>query len=181
MVHFTTERLIIRELMPEDAHAIWSFSQDPRHSKYDPDPKRTQFEFQGILEWIVQTQKDFPREYFYVGVVHKNAPQTLLGSVHITIRDSLHRQAEVGYSFHPNNWGMGYCTEATRGMVNFAFTQLEMHRVFAADIVKENVASIRVAQKLGMTQEAHHREAFFFQERWWDALTFSVLESEWQT
>jgi RimJ/RimL family protein N-acetyltransferase len=181
MLTLYTDRLIIRDLTLEDIEHIIAYSQDPRHRAYEPDEERTPEVFRDILRWVVNARYSEPREYFYVGVTLADEPTRFIGSVHISIRDARHRQAEVGYSFDVNAWGKGYCTEAARAMVGYAFEALDMHRVYAADIVSENVASVRVAQKLGMRQEAHHRHAFFFRDRWWDSLTFAILADEWHS
>ena len=49
----------------------------------------------------------------------------------IFLRSVEHRQVEVGYVFHPDAGGQGYATEATRALVDFAFADLDAHRVFA--------------------------------------------------
>lgn len=181
MPDLMTERLIIRDLTLEDVEHIIAYSQDPRHRAYEPSEARTAEAFRDVLRWVVNTRYDEPRAYFYVGVTLIDDPTRFLGSVHISIRDEQHRQAEVGYSFDASAWGKGYCTEAARAMVGYAFDVLGMHRVCATDIISENIASVRVAQKLGMRQEAHHRQAFFFRDRWWDALTFAILADEWHS
>ncbi len=64
---------------------------------------------------------------------------------------------ELGYRFARAWWGAGYATEAARAVREFAFHTLGMQRLIAI-IDPHNVASIRVAQKLGMQYE---REVMF--------------------
>jgi RimJ/RimL family protein N-acetyltransferase len=179
-LHFHTPRLHIREMTLEDASPIWAFTQSAQHRQYEPDAPRTLLEFRDIVTWIIGTQTEKPRLFHYVTVALAHDPLTPIGSVHISIRDELHRQAEVGYAFNQDHWGKGYCTEATRVMVNFAFSNLHMHRVYATDIVSENTASVRVAQKLGMHHEGTFRQTLFFNERWWDTCTYAILADEWR-
>jgi [ribosomal protein S5]-alanine N-acetyltransferase len=182
-VHFPikieTPRLLLREMSLEDAEPIWEYGQNPVHRRYEPEPPRTIEEFQDIMKWLVSTQVQIPRTFYYIAVTLKNQNSVPIGGVHITIRDEEHRQAEVGYSFNSHLWGRGYCTEASRHMVNFAFTQLNMHRVFATGIVQENTASWRVAEKLGMRKEGMFQESLFFGGRWWNTLAYGITKSEW--
>jgi RimJ/RimL family protein N-acetyltransferase len=175
-----TPRLLIREMTMSDAEPIWAYNQHPRHRTYEPDPPRSLEEFRGIVQWILNTQIERPRQYYYTVACLKDDPQALVGSVHITVRDAEHRQAEVGYSFNQAYWGAGYATETARALVSFAFHDLGMHRVFADGIVSENMASVRVAEKLGMRHEATCRESLYFAGRWWDTLLYAVLEQEWR-
>ncbi len=55
---------------------------------------------------------------------------------------------EVGYSFHPDARGHGYCTEACVASMDFAFDTLGWDRVVHS-IAPDNHASRAVAERLG--------------------------------
>ncbi|MDA0184286.1 GNAT family N-acetyltransferase [Solirubrobacter phytolaccae] len=59
-------------------------------------------------------------------------------------------EVEVGWRLHPSAWGKGYATEAGRAAVDAALEHLAVRRVIAV-IDPGNVASIAVAERLGMT------------------------------
>jgi [ribosomal protein S5]-alanine N-acetyltransferase len=178
-IYLETPRLRLREMQRTDALPIWNFNQTPIHRQYEPDMPRSYEDFLGIVEWIISAQQERPRQYYYVVATLKSQPEVVLGSVHITQRDFEHRQGEIGYSFDSTYWNQGYCTEASLAMRDFAFDTLGVHRLFADGIVEQNLASIRIAEKLGMRPEAHFREALYFQERWWNTLVYAMTESEW--
>ena len=56
--------------------------------------------------------------------------------------------AEVGYAFHPDARGKGYCTEACAAAIDWAFDTLGWDEVIHC-ISPENAASQAVAQRLG--------------------------------
>lgn len=56
---------------------------------------------------------------------------------------------EVGWRLRPDKWGKGFATEAGRGMIAFAFDELEVPRIFAV-AHPSNDRSIRVMERLGM-------------------------------
>ncbi len=58
---------------------------------------------------------------------------------------------EVGYRYLKQYWGRGIGTEAARVCVDFARDDLKIKKLVAL-IIAENTASIRVAEKLGMTK-----------------------------
>ena len=58
---------------------------------------------------------------------------------------------EVGYRFLKKYWGMGIGTEAARVCVDFAREDLGVDLLVAL-IEPENKASVRIAEKLGMTR-----------------------------
>jgi ribosomal-protein-alanine N-acetyltransferase len=59
---------------------------------------------------------------------------------------------ELAYAFCRDAWGRGYCTEAARAVVRYAFDELHLPRLIAC-ARPENFASIAVMLKLGMTFE----------------------------
>src|SRR4051812_35375329 len=58
-------------------------------------------------------------------------------------------EAELGYRFRRNAWGLGYATEGARALVAHALDVLGYRRVFAHALL-ENAASIRVMEKAGL-------------------------------
>jgi RimJ/RimL family protein N-acetyltransferase len=61
-------------------------------------------------------------------------------------------EVEIGYRLAQSAWGKGYATEAARSVRDFAFTTLDIKRLIAI-IDPANIASIRVAKKIGMLYE----------------------------
>ena len=58
---------------------------------------------------------------------------------------------EVGYRYLKEHWGQGIGTEAALACVDFARADLKIEKLIAL-ILPENIASIKVAEKLGMTR-----------------------------
>ena len=89
-----------------------------------------------------------------------------------------HRQAEIGYALAAGYRGQGYATEAARGLVDYAFTTLGLHRL-SANTNSENVASQRLLERLGMSLEGRLRQAVQREGRWLDKLLYGILLHEW--
>jgi [ribosomal protein S5]-alanine N-acetyltransferase len=62
-------------------------------------------------------------------------------------------EVELGYRLARSAWGQGYGTEAARAVCNYAFNVLCLTRLIAM-IDPQNVASLRIAEKIGMRYEA---------------------------
>jgi RimJ/RimL family protein N-acetyltransferase len=75
-------------------------------------------------------------------------------------------------------WGRGYGTEATRLMLDHAFTTLGLHRV-ALSVFEFNTRAIRSYRRCGFQQEGRAREAIWREGRWWDEISMSILEPDW--
>jgi RimJ/RimL family protein N-acetyltransferase len=55
---------------------------------------------------------------------------------------------ELGWTLGRESWGKGYATEGARRALEYAFTEMNRDHVISL-IAPENVASIRVAERLG--------------------------------
>lgn len=142
-----TERLILRRLVREDAESLYAIASIPEVSRYlmwdrHPSLKYTKH----YLKDLQRLYKDL--EYFEWGVVARDSGQ-LIGTCGFTKFDYTANRGEIGYSFHPDVWGQGYATEATRATIAFGFLELELSCVYAC-FALENTASIRVLTKCGM-------------------------------
>ena len=58
-------------------------------------------------------------------------------------------EIDLGYRFSPKYWGMGIATEASRAILTYGFDTLKLRRIIAI-AMKDNKASIRVMEKVGM-------------------------------
>jgi RimJ/RimL family protein N-acetyltransferase len=76
-------------------------------------------------------------------------------------------------------WGRGYGTEATRLMLGHAFDTLGLHRI-ALSVFEFNTRAIRSYRRCGFQLEGRAREAIWREGRWWDEISMSILQSDWE-
>jgi RimJ/RimL family protein N-acetyltransferase len=89
------------------------------------------------------------------------------------------QRAELGYWVGKSYWNHGYCTEAARAVVRFAFEDLGLRRVFAQRY-RRNPASGRVMQKAGMRHEGTLRQHAVKWDVVDDIEVYGVLHEEWR-
>ncbi len=75
-------------------------------------------------------------------------------------------------------WGHGYGTDATRLMIDHAFSGLGLHRV-GLTVFSFNERAIRSYRSVGFVVEGRAREAIWREGRWWDEISMSILDSDW--
>ena len=73
----------------------------------------------------------------------------------------------------------GYTTRAIRSMVRLGFTQLGL-RSMHSWLVEDNVASIRMIERLGFRFTGRQRQCHVIDGRWCDRLLLDVLASEFE-
>lgn len=77
-----------------------------------------------------------------------------VGGIGLLFKDDIYRKnAEIGYWLGEPYWGLGIVTEAINQVVQNAFAQYEINRIYAG-VFEYNPASMRVLEKAGFEKEA---------------------------
>ncbi len=85
--------------------------------------------------------------------------------------------AHVGYWVDERVAGRGVMTRALALALDHCYGPVGLHRV-EANVRPENVASLRVLEKLGFRPEGRHRRYLFIDEAWRDHLAFALLTED---
>ena len=176
-MELVTPRLVLRELAESDAAAANEYESDPAVVRYQSHAPRSLAQSLAYIQRVRETTlAQSPRRLFDLAVTRSGQ---FIGRAGLHITDPGSGQAELWYILHPAHWGHGYIPEAAQALLQLGFGELGLHRV-AVDTDPRNHASIRVAQKLGMRQEAHFIENVFLKGEWCDSLIFALLVREWR-
>jgi RimJ/RimL family protein N-acetyltransferase len=144
----TTDRLVLRGWRDEDLAAYAEMTADPEVMRFMGgvvDRAGTwreialfvgHWELRGHGLWAVE------RDGVLIGRVGLWRPEGWPG-------------LEVGWLLGRDAWGRGYATEAARASVEFAWNELGAAQLISL-IAPENVASQRVAERLGMRTQGDH-------------------------
>lgn len=174
----TTERLILRPFVHEDAADVTRLVSDRRIADTTlniPHP----YEETVAEAWIGTHAEVADRDEGLTLAVTERASGAIVGAVALTITRA-HRRAELGYWVAVEHWGHGYATEASRAMLDYAFGALDLTRVVAHCLTR-NPGSWRVMEKLGMRREGELREHVI---KWGvpeDIWIYGLLREEWRT
>lgn len=175
-MHFETNRLLIREFIPEDVERVHEYASDPAVARYMIWGPNTLEDTQSYVQLTLDMQQENPRQGFEYAVVLKET-NLLVGGCGLHI--SGQGQGEIGYCFNRSYWGQGLASEAAAALLEFGFNELNLHRIYAT-CRPENTGSARVMQKLGMVYEGHLREHMHHKGKWHDSYLYSILEEEYR-
>ena len=107
-------------------------------------------------------------------------PAHVVGDIYFSLRSVANLTGAIGWVFNPLHHGRGYATEAASAMLDLVFGHVGLHRVIA-ELAPENAASIALCRRLGMRQEAHHRQDLMLRGKWEDTGIFAILADEWRS
>lgn len=158
MVILETKRLILRHLEVGDLDALYRLYSDPQIRAHFPDGTRTLGETKEELEWFLGGDHTQP-ELGLWATVERNTGAFLgrCGLLPWTIDGQA--EVELAYLIDKFRWGEGLATEAARGIIQYARTELHLSRLICL-IMPGNAASVAVATRVGMALEREHTGEF---------------------
>ena len=147
-----TERLTLREYLSTDLKDVHEFASDPvvcAQSEWGPNSID---ESQAFLAQCIAEGFQTPRMTWTFAMTRAGK---VIGSIALKREESdLVRQtgdAEFGYVLRRDAWGQGLATEAAGAVLRWARQELGITRLIAT-CRPENIGSVRVLEKLGLSQ-----------------------------
>jgi RimJ/RimL family protein N-acetyltransferase len=172
-----SERLALRQLVDADVSALFAVFSDPDVMRYwDSGPLKSRGEARLLLEDI---RDGFRTRRLFQWAVADAASDTAIGTCTIWRVDPLHRRAEIGFALARAHWSRGLATEAVGRLIQFAFDELDLHRL-EADVDPRNDRSLRLLERLGFRREGYLRERYHVGGEVQDAIILGLLRSEWK-
>jgi ribosomal-protein-alanine N-acetyltransferase len=172
-----TERLLIRPLSMDDLPDVYQlFDIELQSAQFGSEGAKTLTERESWLRWTVLSYEELAKlnqpPYGERAVVLKQAQQIIgacgfvpsfapfeqLPAFRSASQEGASRfsSPEFGlfYAFAPGHQRQGYATEATRALIDYAFSELGVRRIVATTTY-DNAASMGVMRKVGMRIETN--------------------------
>lgn len=130
-----------------------------------------------VTDWLSQ-QTASPRMSYIFCIKHVDTNQ-FVGLIALSLGKPNFKIAEVWYKIHPVCWRQGYAAEALVKLLKFGFSNLGLHRIEAGCAV-ENIASIKVLEKVGMRREGVKRKILPIRGEWVDNYFYAILETDFK-
>jgi RimJ/RimL family protein N-acetyltransferase len=142
-----TQRLLLRELLPDDAESLAHILSDPETMRFYPAP----YDRQGVNDWIDRNRRRYAEYGVSLWALLLRTSGELVGDCGI-IPQQVDGELlyEIGYHLRRDFWHQGLATEAAIACRNWGFAHLPVDRMISL-IRPANVPSRRVAERNGMT------------------------------
>jgi RimJ/RimL family protein N-acetyltransferase len=151
-----TDRLWFRHLELSDLDELYRLYNDPEIRRYFPEGTLSYEQTKEEIDWFLKGHPEHP-ELGLWATIHKETNKFIgrCGLLPWVIDNR--PEVEVAYLLAKEYWGNGLGTEAAQGILNYGFSQLHLSRLICL-IERENVASVKVAEKIGMSFEREGRD-----------------------
>jgi RimJ/RimL family protein N-acetyltransferase len=171
-------RLVMRPFLMSDCDQVLEYQSNPDVVRFVPWPVRdAAMVADAITRSLPQDHFEVEGDYLSLALVRAEDDQ-LIGQMNAMFVSAKDQCADIGYVLNPRFTNCGYASEAARALINHLFDTALIRRV-TATLDERNVASRRVAERLGL-----RREALFFKDRlfngeWTSTLIYATLRDEW--
>jgi len=171
-----TPRLLLREFVESDARDANRYEADPEVVRYAPHGVRSLADSLAYIHGVRAEARARERAVFEFAVVRREDAR-LVGRCGMKLSEAELSEAMLWYVFARDAWGHGYATEAAQAVLGFGFEQLRLHRIYV-EIDPRNLASLRVAEKVGLRREGQFLETVWVKGEWTDCVVFALLDRE---
>jgi [ribosomal protein S5]-alanine N-acetyltransferase len=164
----------VRSMTADDAEAIARYANNRHISINLRDSFPYPYTVQDARKWLRATAKRHPETAWAIA-----SSRELVGGIGIHIQPDIYKQsAEIGYWLGEQFWKRGITTAAVKAVVEYAFTNFALTRIFAG-VFEWNPVSVRVLEKAGFRCESRMRKAVVKDGKNIDQLMYVVLREEW--
>lgn len=168
MTVIQTSRLRLRHARPDDLAAVHAVLSDPRATRWWSTPPHESLDqtrdwLDGMIAGNAAGSDDF--------IVERDG--VVIGKA------GFWRLPDVGYILHPDHWGLGLASEAVGAAVNHVFATRPVE-VLTADVDPENLASIRLLERLRFVRTGAAERTWNVGGEWKDSLYYGLSRAIWR-
>lgn len=147
-----TKRLTIRPLENADLKAFFAVTGDTVVMRFVGDNQPLSLEL--TQRWIEVSQRNYATKGYGCMAVIETSSTDFIGYCGLVVGEDTNAP-ELIYAFKPSVWGKGYATEAAHAMLEFGLVDCGLD-VIEATADPDNLASVRILEKLGFTWTRTH-------------------------
>lgn len=170
-----TDRLYLRLFEKKDAETVKELCNNINIYKttlYIPYP----YTLNDALVWMENHKKNFDEDRLYEFAITDKDSGELLGAISLSNHQKF-KNGEIAYWIGEKYWGKGYGTEAAKAIIDFAFVEKKLHKVFAR-YFRSNPASGRIMEKIGMEQEGLLKDHVIKDGKYEDLFYYGIINSQ---
>lgn len=171
-----TDRLKLRQFKLSDAKDVQRLAGNPKVAEATSNLPHPYLD--GLAEdWISKHQDWFENGISVDFAIELDRTGELIGNISLMI-NKLNQKAEIGYRIGEDYWNNGYCTEAMKPVLHYAFEVKNLNKITCRHS-SANPSSGRVIIKSGLVQEGHLKQDLYKNGIFYDTLVYGLLQSEW--
>jgi len=169
------KQLYLRALDLNDCNDIYIGWMNDKETNMYMETRLHEHSLESVLTFINEINASNDSYSFAIvdNITHKHIGNIKLGKI-----NKQYSNADISYFIGDKSFlNKGYATEAVILIVQFAFNNLNLHRV-QAGVIDGNNASTRVLEKAGFVREGRLKEKFILNGNYTDHLLYGLIRGK---
>ena len=170
---YIDENILLRKWQKDDADALSIIANNYNIAKNLSNQYPYPYSLEDATRFIKEVSDLTPLSVFAIEYKGK-----LAGSFgYIFHKDIWKKNVELGYWLAEEYWGNGIMTKIINIMINYAFQNFNINRIFAK-IFGNNIGSQKVCEKAGMKKEAVLEKTLYKNGKYYDEIIYSIQRNQ---
>lgn len=167
-----SERLYLKKLSNDELKGNYvNWLNDKEVCKYNSHGE-IQYTEQMAVDFINSLKNNNSKEVYAV-YLKENA--THIGNISLQCINKRNNNAEIAYIFGEKQyWGKGYAKEASKILINRAFNELNLHRLYFGTHI-ENIPMQKLGESLGFHREGIQKDAQYKNGKYNDIVIYGLV------
>ena len=174
--NFKSKNFIFRGLNQDDKYDVYCLFSDENVMRLDQsNPLKSVKETEDYINTV--TQLNLSPHYMIWGVESKQTNK-IIATCGFKNWDRHNQHAEIGGNLSSQFWGKGYAKEALITLLNYAFNDMYLNKIYGKTNWK-NIPAIKLMSKIGFKQEGSLQEHQLLHGKYEDVLLFALLKKDY--
>lgn len=173
---FVSERIGLRKMQNEDVEIYHAWRNDSQ-VMYSTNPSLDVYSLEETKEFVekIILQASSSKSY----IIYDKQNSKPIGITSLINIDAKNRNAECIIDIGEKDyWGQGYGHEALSLLLNYAFLEMNLNRIYLR-VFSFNEKAISLYHKLGFMHEGRSRQTLFRNGQWQDIVHMGILQDEY--
>ncbi|PEK73970.1 GNAT family N-acetyltransferase, partial [Bacillus toyonensis] len=173
--------IYIRKTNPNDAKSFLDLHLRNKDffKDFDPDRPKEFFTLEGQKQWMLFRERLRAADILYGFGIFSSEYDELIGGIDLhQVNRGHYQNAKISYFLDEKHTGKGYISQAISQVLEIAFSELKLHRI-EAEIMPNNLASIRVIEKVGFSYIGNAPNYLFINKKWENHNIYALTKEEY--
>ena len=166
----------LRQLCIEDAEGMLEWMHDPTincNFRFDA----ATYNLEQAKDFILKAKDAYKKGKNYHWAITEDGKE-YLGTISLKDIDLENKNAEYAICLRKCAMGKGIAYEATQCVLEYAFSELELHRVYL-NVLSDNQKAIHLYERCGFQFEGEWKEHLYLKGRYRSLKWYGIQKEEW--
>jgi diamine N-acetyltransferase len=167
------KKLNLRALEPEDLEFLYQIENN--ESFWEVSHTQTPFSKYLLKQYLENVHLDIYQSKQLRLLIEEKSTKKQIGMIDLFDFNPQHKRAGIGILIHPDFQNKGFASEALFLLINYSFTHLQLHQLFA-NITSDNNKSLALFNKHNFVKIGVKKEWILSEGKFKDEMLFQLIK-----